>query len=494
MLLGRTQAGRIVFLTLVVSIPSVPLEAVPVCVDQVVGIIERCPDWSASYNNPNGAGGNLEDTAFWSSVSPDGSKVFVTGRSRDDSSDRDATTMGLNAATGARLWVGRYDNGGTYDVGSSVIGTNTRVFSTGRSSGPQGWDWATVAYDAATGQKLWDDRVAGTKEVDDTSWTVAVSPDEQTVYVGGTIDDGLDVAGDAMVVAYDTGTGERKWTGRFDSSVGDSNTYDHGFRLFVAPDGSRVYLAGETRAGSDAMNYLAVAFEAADPDRLGDVLWSTTYASNQGTDVLRAAALSSDGSRLALTGFSPGLDVNTVVFDTADGRRLWSARYNGTRNGADEAAGVAIVAGKAIVAMKGAEGTAGFDFATRAYDLETGEVSWTSYDGTAATPETPHAIVALGDAVYVTGTVPVPRGEIQPVFKIEPATLMTVSYDANTGARRWITHHNESGVGADVAVAISAGGGRVYPTGTFAFSGVYVYPHQAAKAYAWDFGVVAYDA
>jgi hypothetical protein len=71
---------------------------------------------------------------------------------------------------------------------------------------------------------------------------------------------------------------------------------------------------------------------------------------------------------------------------------------------------------------------------------------------------------------------------------------MTVAYDADSGAREWVAHHNESGVGADVAVDIEAGADRVYLGGTFVFSGVYLYPTAEAKAYAYDFGVVAYPA
>lgn len=480
-------------LTLLIALAFASLasvaEGIPVCTDQVPGVSQRCPDWTATYNNSGGAGGNLEDTAFWSAVSPDGSRVFVTGRSRDDATDRDAATVAFSAATGATLWTARYDNGANgYDVGSSVTATNTRVFVTGRSTGADGWDWATHAYDATTGAKLWTDRVVGEQAVDDTSWSVATSPDGGTVYVGGTIDDGAGVPGDALVIAYDAATGARRWEGRFDGGA-----YDGGLRVFVAPDGSRVFLAGGTRQGSDDVDYLALAFEAADEERLGDVLWSATYASGQGYDTPKGAALSPDGTRLALTGNGTS-DVNTVVFDTANGNRVWSARYNGTRNAADSAGGVAIAANRVVVAMTGAEGNAGFDFTTRGYDLATGAVAWTMSEGTPATPDTSYAITALGNAVYVTGSVIVPRGEIQPIFKIEPGMLLTASYDAASGARRWVTHHNHSGVGSDVAVAISSGGGRVYPTGTFVPSGVYVYPVVEAKAYAWDYGVIAYDA
>ena len=473
---------------------AVPSGAVPVCSDLLMGVNERCPVWTGTYNNPGGAGGDLEDTGFAVAVTPDATKVVVTGRSRDDATDRDQATVAFNAATGATLWTARYDDGfGRYDVGSAVSATDTRVFVTGRSQGEDGsYDWATVAYDAATGVRLWAARVAGDEGLDDFSWTVVTSADGSTVYVGGGVDDGAEMPGDALVVAYDAATGDERWRARYDSGF-----YDGGFRLFRSPGGDRLFLAGGTRRGNDSMNYLALGIEAEDPEHLGDIVWSSFYASGQGHDEIRGAALSPDGTRLVVTGYSISgvvLDVNTAAFDTADGSLAWSARYNGTRNAGDEAGGVAIAAGNAVVTMKGAEGTAGFDYATRAYDLATGAVVWTKYEGTPATPDSAYAITALGDAVYVTGYVPVPRGEIQPVFKIEPATMMTVSYDAATGNRRWIAQANNSGVGADIGVAIAAGGGKVYPAGTFATSGVYFYPVTQAKAYAWDYGVLAYPA
>jgi hypothetical protein len=149
--------------------------------------------------------------------------------------------------------------------------------------------------------------------------------------------------------------------------------------------------------------------------------------------------------------------------------------------------------------MTAAEGAAGHDAATRAYDLETGVVRWTTIENGAPHPAVPDRVFAIasspsGSAVYVTGQSLWPYMEIQPVFRIEPALLTTYSYDAATGARRWVARHNETGIGADaaIAIAVSPDGQRVYPAGTMVFTGAYVYPTEAAKAYAWDYGVLAY--
>lgn len=187
----------------------------------------------------------------------------------------------------------------------------------------------------------------------------------------------------------------------------------------------------------------------------------------------------------------------TAVYDAATGAELWRAVHNGSRAGDDVAGGVVIADGAVVVTGKSAEQPAGSDYGTIAYELETGAVRWTRLANSAAhfaDSALDIAASADGDSVYVTGYVIVPRGEIQPFFKIEPGTAMTVAYETDSGTRSWVAHHNESGIGSDVAVDVEVGADRVYLGGTFVFSGVYLYPAQDAKPYAYDFGVVAYPA
>jgi hypothetical protein len=498
-----TRPFRALLAPLALALSIVPAlgQAAPPCSNLLAGVNERCPVWTGLYNHSGGSGGNREDVGLAVAVSPDSTKVFITGRSLDDTTGRDMATTAFAAASGTVLWSARYD-AGAYDNGSAILATGDSVYVTGRSLEANGvnWDWATVAYDAATGTQRWARHVAGEEGIDDTSWSLAASPDGSTIYVGGTVDDGASQPGNALVMGYDTATGETRWTGLYDSGV-----YDGGLKVSVSPDGSTVYLAGGTRKGNDSMDFLAVAFEAEDPEHLGEVRWTTTHGSGQGHDTLTGAALSPDGRRLVVTGQSVGgtgnIDVHTAVFDTANGNKLWSAPYNGTRNASDTAAGVVVAGANAVVGMTGAEGAAGFDFVTRAYDLETGAVRWTAVENGTTNPATPDYLYAIaaapsGGSVFVTGQSAVPRGEIQPIFKIEPATLNTYAYDAATGTRQWVARHNETGIGAGatVAITVSPDGQRVYPTGTFAFTGVYVYPTEAAKAYAWDMGVIAYPA
>src|SRR5690242_254842 len=99
-----------------------------------------------------------DDSAHPEVLSPDGTKLFVSGQSTGLGTGEDYDTFAYNTATGAKLWEARYDGPGhAEDIGRSLAASpdGTKVFVTGSSfgSGSNG-DFATVAYNAATGAKL----------------------------------------------------------------------------------------------------------------------------------------------------------------------------------------------------------------------------------------------------------------------------------------------------------------------------------------------------
>src|SRR2546427_9268887 len=104
-------------------------------------------------------GGGDYDVASAVAVSPSGSKVFVAGASDGGPSNSDYAMVAYYVSTGAKLWVKRYDGpGDSVDSASSIAASSdgSAVFVTGESDGALGGgDYATLAYKAFTGAKLW---------------------------------------------------------------------------------------------------------------------------------------------------------------------------------------------------------------------------------------------------------------------------------------------------------------------------------------------------
>lgn len=95
------------------------------------------------------------DSASSIGVSPDGDTVYVTGAS-GTLNFRHYLTIAYDAMTGARLWVARYgepprDRNLATSLGVSPDGT--KVYVTGGVLLEN--SYGTVAYDAATGTELW---------------------------------------------------------------------------------------------------------------------------------------------------------------------------------------------------------------------------------------------------------------------------------------------------------------------------------------------------
>jgi len=101
----------------------------------------------------------------------DGSRAFVAGTSRRVQGAEDYTTVAYNMATGDRLWVANYDGPvHSYDDlrAVKVSPDGAHVYVTGRSVGvlPStsesiAWEFATIAYDAVTGAQEWVARLNG---------------------------------------------------------------------------------------------------------------------------------------------------------------------------------------------------------------------------------------------------------------------------------------------------------------------------------------------
>jgi hypothetical protein len=425
--------------------------------------------WVRRYNGP----ANDADFPSALGMSPDGSELFVTGRSRAATSGFDYATAAYDAATGAPLWSERYDGPRSAGDWASALGVSpdgSELFVTGVSSDPSShMDYATLAYDSSTGALLWTKRYNGPGNGFDAASAIGVSPDGSTVFVTGLsagstrVDDH-----DYATVAYDAVTGARLWAERYDGPGNDADDADAN-ALGVSPDGSQVFVTGGILGSRGNFNYATVSYDTA----TGVRLWAVRYnGPSNGFDVPTTLGVSPDGSQVFVTGDSVGTtgddDYATVAYDTTTGAESWVARYDNDGPGpaGDSAAALGVspdgsevyVTGTSVVSKRDS------DYATVAYDATTGARLWVArYDGPGYNgSDAAHALGVSpdGSEVYVTGQSVGSTGD-------GDFDYATVAYGASTGAELWNVRYN--GPADDLASAdalvVGLDGSQVFVTG-----------------------------
>jgi outer membrane protein assembly factor BamB len=276
--------------------------------------------WVARYDGPVG-----NDFAVALEVSPNGSTVFVTGYSVRGA-PYDYATVSYDAATGTQLWVARYDgpvSGSDVATDLGVSPDGSMVFVTGLSRGEISEDSATVAYDAATGAELWVSRYDGPGSGTDVGSAIGVGPDGSTVFVTG--QSGGGVNDQYATVAYDAATGAELWVSRYD---GPGSSADFPMALGVSPNGSSVFVTGGSTGNGTNHDYATVAYDAAD----GTQLWVARLG-GMGVDSADALVVSPDGSTVFVTGSAQRVgnyEYATAAYDAATGAKLWATLAHGT--------------------------------------------------------------------------------------------------------------------------------------------------------------------
>jgi outer membrane protein assembly factor BamB len=413
--------------------------------------------WLSRYTGP----GNKGDRAAAETVSPGGGSVFVTGTSSQLPSGVGLgagaiATVAYRAATGAVLWISRYNGpGNSLDTAAAMAPSpaGNRVFVAGSTTVSQGGvtSWVTVADNAVTGARLWAERY-GNPGPGSGPTAVAVGPGGRTVFVTGAITE-PDGSDSFATVAYRSATGARLWASRYaipGSTVPASVT--------VGPGGGRVYVTGSTNG-----DYLTVAYDTA----TGARLWASRYPGLIGRAAGGAVSVAAGpgGGRVYVTGTSSGAsgglsDYATVAYDSATGARLWAEHYS-SAPGPFQSRGAAVAVspgGGKVLVTGGSDG----DFATVAYDSATGAELWASRypnPGTDGSFASAVAVSPDGDSVLITGTSFRPGGRI--------ADFVTVAYSAATGAQQWASRYDGPGQGGGGGPAgVRASASAAFVTGT----------------------------
>jgi hypothetical protein len=288
------------------------------------------------------------------------------------------------------------------------------------------------------------------------------------------------------------------WEGSF-----DNGGYDWALDIAVSPDGDTLYAAGTSGAAATAVDLSVVAFRTVEEgdDEPGTIRWARLVdGGNRDVETFGGLDLSDDGTTLALGGFTrlPDATVRalTALLDADTGATRWVTLSDGIPGDGDQRDSVAISGDRVVRASWiTVDNVASGEYATQAFSVQTGQLVWQRLQGSEPTMKDTAKTVGFsadGRTVYVSGYSVLPYGQTGH-FRIEPGHITTVAYTADTGDRRWVAQHNHSGVGADFAVDLVHDGSRLYVGGTFITSGVYVWPTDLAMAYAYDFGIVAYE-
>jgi WD40 repeat protein len=495
------------------------------------GVDDLCESWLAGYDFAGGheGGGPGVDRPTAQALSPSGARLFTTGASWDDATlSYDFATVAIDTATHAQLWATRLDGRSFLEIPSAIAVSpdGTKVFVTGPSRhGGLDYDYMTVAYDAGTGQQLWRNTYDGPGPSRTGSYDVPtdvkVSPDGSTVFVTGAGEDGTiiqDFADDQSIgtrigidfdyetVAYGASDGHEKWRARMEGQTGAFTSRDFATALTLSRDGSRLFVTGASQRGSspEPATFTYDILTAGYDTRDGGSLWTHRFdggAWDQPTSI----GVTPDGSRLFVAGFSTASnnvdsDYRTIAYNAATGTQAWTAIAGGNATaydgrGADQAMSVAVSPTGDRVYVTGVfsgEVESGYpqsgdlDYGTVAYATDTGTVLWrktysmSSYDiawSVAASPD--------GKRVYVTGTSL--RAENAGVIGFDVATI---AYEAGTGNPAWTARYNRSQAALDfdqgLGVTVSPDSKNVFATAFFGN------PQDSTNN--GDFGVLGYDA
>ena len=446
--LGRTRLRSLPRIAVLVTVVYLCVGSAP---QMAAAAVSGSQVWESRY----AWAGNDRATAMASG--PDGSEVFVTGYSTGSTTGVDFATASYDTSTGATLWVRRYNRlEGSNDFANAlgVSPDGSAVFVTGTSEGNDGADpdYVTVAYEASTGDMLWATRYAGPGGDRDTPTALEVSPDGTEIFVTGP-SIGRRGDEDYATVAYDTATGSQSWVRRHDGR-GEGDDWPNA--LGVSADGSQVFVTGSSDGSILHRNteYATLAYDTA----TGARSWIQRYKGpGDRSDAAIDLAVSHDGSEVIVTGQGAGPEPSganyaTVAYAALTGVKLWVKRYNGPGDGADRALAVRLSPNDSVVAVTGeSDGTSGrSDYATVAYDASTGARLWSQrYDGASHLYDRAVAIGISSDGsqVFVTGS------STESYFNTEYATL---AYDAATGAELWIAHYQGPGRRSDAPADLAA--------------------------------------
>ncbi len=279
-----------------------------------------------------------------------GQAVFGAGYAPDrtNPSGTDFLVRAYDAGTGQRLWE-NVTNIGRDDMVEDIAASPEGVFVVGYGGNTAGQTsrFLVRAYNKRTGTLLWQDQVGdGMNEA--AAWQVETQ--DGMVFVAGSVT--TNANRDAIIRAYDGLTGALAW----------ESIYPNASPNTLVADASRVYVAGST-TGTSFTGFLA-AYDL----RTGSVVWYVPAASDG--YILDLAIRRSRIMALGAGGYMGAYQAETGIL-------MWEHQPVRTLDGSvdlpsaiDAGSGQVFVTGTSSVALKSAT------WYVRAYDLTSGALLW----------------------------------------------------------------------------------------------------------------------
>lgn len=279
------------------------------------------------------------------------------------------------AAPGDTIWTATYSSEEMFElgVGAVLARDGSRLYVTGYQGDGRDDDFATVAYDATTGMRIWVSTHDGDGR--DRTTAIEVDPDGSRVYVTG-VSSGAGTRGDYATVAYNATSGQEVWVARYD---GPAHKLDEPARIAVSS--SQVLITGASQSGRDP-NYFdatTVVYEAS----TGEESWTATVAHDKSSDLAGSCAVSPDGAAFYVAGLHrTGLSrasAFTIGYAATSGLALWNRRFDGTRRSWESAHAISISPDGSRLYVTGVTNVRGpEDYLMLAYDAHSGVLRWRS--------------------------------------------------------------------------------------------------------------------
>jgi uncharacterized delta-60 repeat protein len=311
------------------------------------------------------------------------------------------------------------------------------------------YNFMTVKYDAQ-GHELWFRTYNGPANSEDRIWASCLD-DSGNIYVtGGSLGNPLH-GWDYVTIKYRP-NGDTAWLREYDSPY---HSDDKPAAIAVDPAGD-VYVTGSSKSPDNGWDFLTVKYNAR-----GETLWTRRLnGTGNGEDVPAALAIG-PGQGVVVAGRSFGEyhvpDILVARYD-AGGNLLWSRTFGGTGMGYSTAASVKLDGrGSIYVSGSATNQWTSYDFCLLRYNL-VGDLVWSrAYDGPGHKVDIVNAMAldSQGD-VIVAG---------QSIGTGGCSEYATIKYDS-TGETLWVRRHGSPAGLESRAQAVAVDDeGQVYVTG-----------------------------